>query len=179
MILLVALMLMLAVSGLGVIAMQTAQLEIQVTGNERLDRQSYYSAEATMNVGSAMIGASRDGFWTLMRRSQRAGLNDEAQLRLTTLDFRGRLFIDHSASESTGDAASLTPDIELQITQPVDGIHAAGFSDGFCFKRLTFDASAQLGDGSSTIEENEQFYRTSQQAVRAKVLLGPLECEGD
>lgn len=177
--LLITLMLMLAISALGLLAVQSAQMDISVTGNERLNRQSHQAAVSALEVGAAMVGSSRDGFWTMMRRTQRAGVTTEPKMSLFTNDFRGLLFLDHEASELTGDAARLAPELELAISEPVDGIRAAGYSDGYCFKRFTFDSRAQLGDDPDQISDNEALFRSSTQAVRARMLLGPLECEGD
>lgn len=179
--LLVALMIMLAISGLGLVAMQTAGMEQSVTGNYRLDRQAEYVAESGLMTAMGSISQSGEGFWTVFSRSTRTG--GSPTMTLTNSDFTGMLFQDASDPLNpvlTGDATNLNPQVTVTISDPVDGIRAAGSQNGrYCFKRLTFSVTGTVGDDASTIDIEEEFFRSSTHSIQATGLLGPLECEGN
>lgn len=173
--LIVSLFVLLAISGLGLVAMQTASIELRVTGNYRLDKQAHFVTESGLMAAMGVVSQSGDGFWTLMKRASLAsGTSAPPEMTMTEADFTASLFIEPAA-----DTATLNPRFNVRIHDPIDGIRAAGYSEDFCFKRLTFDSAGFVGDDPTTIDIHDQYARSSNRAFRAEALMGPLECEGN
>jgi len=174
--LIISLFILLAVTGLGLIAVQTASQELRSTGNLRMDKQAHYVAESGLMAAFAVVSQSGDGFWTVMKRNQRASNSAQASITLTTADFSGTLF------QNTDDNQLLNPRVTVNIGQPLDGMRAAGYSGDFCFKRLTFDSTGVVGRDTTTltqVELQDEFARSATRSFRAQGLLGPIECEGN
>lgn len=176
--LIISLFILLAVTGLGLIAVQTASQELRSTGNLRMDKQAHYVAESGLMTAFAIVSQSGDGFWTVMKRNQRTSGSAQASITLTTKtnDFGGALF------QNTDDNALLNPHVTVNIGQPLDGMRAAGYSGDFCFKRLTFDSTGTVGRDTTMLTQEQlqdEFARSATRAFRAQGLLGPIECEGN
>jgi Tfp pilus assembly protein PilX len=174
--LIISLFVLLAISGIGLIAMQTATIELRVTGNYRLDKQAHFVTESGLMAAMGVISQSGDGFWTLMKRAHRENPNAAAaspEMSMTQSDFT-TLFNNPAA-----DTTTLTPRFTVRVHTPLDGMRATGYSEDFCFKRLTFDSTGAVGDDASTAQIQDQFIRASTRAFRAEALMGPMECEGN
>lgn len=174
--LIISLFVLLAISGIGLIAMQTATVELRVTGNYRLDRQAYFVTESGLMAAMGVVSQSGDGFWTLMKRAHSASPNaatTSPEMSLNQGDF-STLF-----NNAAADTATLAPRFTVRIHNPLDGMRPSGYSEDFCFKRLSFDSAGAVGDDPATARIEDQFTRSSTRAFRAEALMGPMECEGN
>lgn len=179
----VALFVMLAVTGLGLVAVQTATQEIKSAGNYKLGKQAEMLSAAALTVVLGEVGATGDAYWQFVKQRNLAAAEADGSLTPATMDksytfstaaFTGKLMVNPG-----GDASNLNPTMTVVMDQPNDGFRAPGYSDKYCFKRFEFDSTATVGIAPVTISYEESRVRYSVGNHRAYGVLGPIECDGN
>ncbi|MDX9721344.1 MAG: hypothetical protein RBU37_11410 [Myxococcota bacterium] len=205
--LLIALFTMLLITGMGLLAVQSASEETYGAANFRINKQAEHYSFSAMNAGIAEFIVSGDAYWTVMKQNALATTEI-----LATADKGYQL-----TPAKLGPMIDATPAGELQgtpanfavtINNPLDGYSADGFSGGkLCFKRFSFlstsalnsvtctsDAECPTGfvcsprifgtfstcepSADSTTEVRDRTLRFSTYSHRAMAMLGPIDCEG-
>lgn len=180
--LVISLFTLLVITGLGLLAVQTASEEVQASGNHRFNHQGHRTSAGALDVALANVAANGPAIWDFMKRNaQRAA--DEADSSVVdvpamyTFDdatLKTQFFID-----AGGDATALSPSMSVVMRDPLDGFSVAGYSTDFCFKRFTFEARATVGAPPVNLDFLDARVRYSEATHRATGLLGPIECEGN
>ena len=179
----IALFVLMAITGHGFVAMQTASVEIRAAGNARLSKQAEHVSAGALRIAMAEIGQAGDGIWTHMRQSGLQTASDTGtaisqvnrSVTLGTASFAGKFY-----NAPTGDIAALPPTMTVTMSDPLDGFTAAGYSVDYCFKRFRFDSVGAVGVPRGAIAKlKNDRTRFASKRHRAYGILGPLECEGN
>lgn len=173
--LIVALMVMLLLTGMGYIAVATARQDNRATTHLKRDRQAQYVTESGLMMTMAEVGRGGDTYWTFMKQAMLNGKTTEPSYIFGMPDFQNVLF-----TNPNGDVEKLDPNISVVMDNPLDSGNAvAGYSEQFCFKSFDFMAIGEVGASESTIDLDNEFQKYASKRYSSTGLLGPIECEGN
>ena len=120
--------------------------------------------------------ATRGAFFELTQDPDNA--DDEKKDFRTLFDMLGGdesgLFVG-SSGERSFESRHAGSEFSVIIRDPVDGIPAPGYSNQFCFKKVTIAARAQLGELSDSWTQPRQ---VGVGRTVAEGLIGPMDCGG-
>ena len=163
--LIVALVLLIVVTTLGLVAMRGAKGELTTAGSHRLARTTFYIAEAGLATAIQRVGGAFQEYLTI------AKLNNDGVIYLDDTTLPPELFAEvvDPGGASLG-KLSATPGVVVRAFDPVDeNLAVAGFSKNFHFKKMTFESAGRLDltgatPGSGTVIR-----------LRAHAKLGPVQ----
>ena len=183
---------LLANTGMGLVAINSANEEIQAAGNYKYTRQAEQVSAASLNVALGEVGERGDAYWSLMKQQVFAraaageGSGNPANIpaqyifQSATLQPWVTPWYNSTTPQHT-DADQMMPEMTVTMDEPLDGYNAAGYSQNFCFKRFEFQSGGSVGTDplATAISLEDSHVQFGQAAHRAFALLGPLECEGN
>jgi len=180
--LVISLFALLTITGLGLVAVQTATEEIQASGNYRYNKQAEQTSAVALDLALGQAATNGEAIWQFMKQNAHATAADSgtnvADVQ-TTYTFGDTELQTAFGVTPIADASVLEPFLEVTMSNPLDGFTAPGYSQDFCFKRFQFDSTGRLGTIPADVEKLDPHIRYSRYNHRAYGVLGPLECEGN
>lgn len=203
--LVLALLVMLVLSGLGLVALQSVTDTSSISGMHRLQVQAKSVSDAVNQVGVMRSGSRAASVHAVLQGEGLEAEHDYEPGGLDPDDDYGRLrrggFIVFSNEDGPGeinlsgadggplldgenfeaveadfmDHPSRTITYDYIVRDPVTGPRAAGFGDEFCFVVITVGSRSRLGGQELTGEER---VRQAQALARnaTRTMIGPIEC---
>lgn len=210
--LILALLIMLVLSGLGMVALQATTDSTWLSATHRVRAQSTSYSDSVLDFGMMRSGDRAASIHQMLQRRTRddmrgvAGSDSDANLERVGQIRRGgyQIFVksaDPGAGESSladtlaaaggslldGGVArgavesmdGLPSDFRFIVRDPVTGPRAPGFSDDFCFIRVTLGSQANVGNaiGAAPAAEDQQrrrFQGTGRHMSDS--FIGPISC---
>jgi hypothetical protein len=183
--LIIALLVVLALTGLGIVGLRHTTTEMRQSSNLRYSRQAYYTSEAGMMAAIQRVGSNGEAFWRFMKRRAQAersrNINPNAvpSFQFTSSEFKplGGLF----GESGKGFEGQQGTNAQFTVTfgEPADtSLRPPGVGQQFCYKRFTFRSTGVVGTPPSNAELriNEPVQASSAQHV-AHALVGPMLCD--
>jgi hypothetical protein len=169
-VLLLALLVLLVLSSIGLMVVQQVTGEAANVGAYRISKQGFYVTEAGLAGPIARAAEDQSVFLSAMQ-------NNSFTIKSTDVHNN---FFDFNTWGSFGpefaqqDAASFV----TYFSDPVDTERIPGFSTGgFCYRRYTVTSDGYLGtDGSTNVADPETLRHTAMARFVSHVYLGPLPC---
>jgi hypothetical protein len=168
-VLLVAMLVVVVLSGLALVLVHNVQMEWSNLGAHRMAKQGYYVTEAGLTGPIAQAAKDQDAFLGFLQGSHFT-VGPEAI---------SQQFFDHSPGGSFGLSlpAGGAGFFQTYFTDPVDTQQIPGYSlGGFCFRRYTVVSDGFLGKGAVDPENPESVLHTSQSRFVSHLYLGPFQC---
>lgn len=171
--LIAALMLSMVLSAIGVMSLQSTLRSLNQSGNYRMRRQAQVASDSAVQFVSQRVGNSAQVYWRFMQETQRrdsfgvAGANARESIDrgafmvvdAQTYQQTGNLLNAASGTRETGlfsrDAATVSHEaglttknafFQVMLRDPIEGPPAPGYSQDYCFKKLTFFSKYVYGD---------------------------------
>jgi hypothetical protein len=171
-VLFLSLLLTLILTGLLLIEVERAAIEISMVGNERFARTGYHVAEGGLLATTAKASLNPQGFITL------------ASLKNYKIDYAdlGLNLFDRSSDGSFGREGPNAGIVNFStsMTHPVTTNKIPGYAlEGSCFQRYIWTTTSQYGLSTELGNPNASVntaYRLSVQKARSVVYLGPVPC---
>jgi len=171
-VLFLSLLLTLILTGLLLVEVERAAVEITMVGNERFSRTGYQVAEGGLLATTAKAALNPQGFIAL------------ANLKNNKIDYAdlGLNVFDKSAGGSFGHEGPNAGivDFSTVMTHPVTTNKVPGFGlEGTCFQRYIWTTTSQYGLSAEQGNEEQTVknaYRLTTQKARSVVYLGPVPC---
>jgi hypothetical protein len=198
--LILTMLILLVLTAVGMVALRDVARTVQQSGVYRVRTQSETFTEAVSEFISKRAGDNAEGYWKKMESDfdgQMGGLsgtdrlarNDMGammQLSQDTAD-TGPLGVLGASTEETGlfyedsvGKASFeqapnegTQNFRVILRDPMDGIPVPGYSDKYCFKKVTIATESTVGQADPEWTR-ANMVATSQSG--AEVLIGPMDC---
>lgn len=202
--LVVAILVMLVLSALGLVAMKSANESNWLAGTHRIGAQASSFSDSVTQYAILRSGLRASSLHALLRRRVNSELyadleKDEDDRDGTSLLRRGgyRVFtpevnaedgkislhnelgqgrlLTSSAVKGVEDDKMLKPSFQYIVRDPIQGPRAPGYGDQFCFTRVTIAAEATFAHG----DEVQRRARRRLRAMRrhaADAFIGPVEC---
>ena len=199
--LIIALLVILALTGMGLIGLKQSTTELRSSSNYRFTKQGLYTGHAAMAYTVNTVGRNPAAYAKLYEQIQTnleaAGVNQAARVQITratsTSDqmiFGIKDTVDCTPSTWWSDPGcqgleglagylvtpSQLPSFRIDMLSPVDGPRAPGFGQNFCFQRFTFDGSAWVGGLPTGFVDAREPAGLVMTRARAQALVGPIDC---
>lgn len=186
-----ALLVMLVLSGLGLVAMHSTSQGTSLAGMHRLQGQSKSMSDAVNQLGVMRSGRDAQALHVKMRNQAMDALDFGAMRRggfvLATTDYTGA---DEEVDLQTGtglfsggDFVETVDEEEVIyryiVRDPVMGPPVPGFDDSFCFIGVSIASWANLGRGDPSEDVDATARSVRPQALGRNVsqaFIGPIEC---
>ena len=188
--LIIALLVIMALTGLGLVGLKHTIFELRQSNNHRYAKQAEYTSEGALMAGLQRFqsgGRAFDSGWTQFERKRQAEFGQAvAPLPYPLIDsaefnaLPDRFFGSHTDNQSF----EAQQNTDAVFTVQVSNIKPArnppfGFDPSFCFNRYTVTATGTVGEVAGTIADlnmkNPQRGSTSTHV--AHVLMGPIQCD--
>jgi hypothetical protein len=163
--LIVALVLLIVVTTLGLVALRGARGELSTAGSARLARTTYFIAEGGLMAAIQRIGGAFQEYLTI------ATIYNNGVIYLDEATLPDSLYGETTdpGGGSLGKLAA-TPGVVVTAFNPVDqNLAMAGFSKNFHFKKMTFEAVGRI-DLNVPVSGSGTLIR-----MRAHATLGPVQ----
>ncbi len=188
--LIVAILVMLVLSAMGMVALKASMESTWTSASHRMASQASSFSDATVQYGMLRSGRSASSVYELIRRRAefdmgQAGDDEAAELRRggyviyvtgeaedgqVSLDdflYSGRLL---ETEDLQGMESELDVTYRFIVRDPIVGPPAPGFGENYCFNRVTIASEAIAGTG----EGRRQQRSMGRHATEA--FIGPVEC---
>jgi hypothetical protein len=182
--LLLALLVIIALTAMGLVGMKHTSFSIRQAGNAKYSKQAYYTSEAGMMAAMQRVGRNGEVYWKLIKATREANLQDGVTsapaYSFTDGEFvtNGRLF--HGGEEGFEEQQNTISHFEVIFTRPKEGPRPAGYSQQFCFKRFTFESRGWVGEApplnSGDVKRN-QVVEYGEARHIGHALVGPMLCD--
>lgn len=198
--LILTMLILLVLTAIGMVALKDVARTVQQSGVYRVRTQSETFTEAVSEFVSMRAGDNAEGYWNKMESDfddQLGGTSSTERLARNDLGAMMELSQDNASTgdlkvlgdstvetglfyESSVDKASFeqapnedTHRFRVILRDPMDGIPVPGYSDQYCFKKVTVATETTVGEGDSEWKKANMI-ASSQSG--AEVLIGPLDC---
>lgn len=197
--LILTMLVLLVLTGLGMLAMRNTRASLQQSGAYRVRAQATGLSEAATGYTAYMAGKDASGFWAMMRSpqlhefqkttstvtSRQAEARRGAYLHLKQRSKDGdKVFPKVTASdEETGlltDGANpsferreASSQFEVVLRDPMDGPPAAGYGENYCFKKITVVSRGLVGEPSHDWSGSGM---VADKRSAIETYIGPIEC---
>lgn len=176
-----ALLVVIALTGLGLVGMKHTVFEMKQASNARFHKQALYTSETGMQGAMYRVGQNGQAFWDYMSRFSKAQRRQLGQVFEPTYPFHSADFMTNGKVFGTGagsfEQEQNTPaSFTVVFREPRDGPRPAGFGKEFCFKRFTFESTGQVGEAEQNLRWNDPVRSASARHV-SHALVGPLLCD--
>ncbi len=179
--LIMALLIILALTGLGLVGLKHTTFELRQANNARFSKQAIYTAEVGMMGAMQRVGKNGQAFWDYMDRFQRQRQrqfndNSSPEYPFFSADFltQGKVFGTPLGSFET--EQNTPANFSVVFTEPRDGPRPPGFSKEFCFKRFTFEATGNIGTPEANLRYDDAVRSATSRTI-SHALVGPLICD--
>ena len=161
--LLLALLLTLALTAIGMVAIQTTISGMRNAGNYRMRRQAQMASQSALNYVSNRVGNKASVYWRQLANQATLSPEPDAagsmiitpQLYQTDLSFKNAppgetgMFSSDGAPRSHESQLQIS-DYQAIIRDPIEGPPAEGNDNNFCYKKVLFAAqTSYIGRGKS------------------------------
>lgn len=179
--LIMALLVVLVLTGLGLVGLRHTMFEIRQSSNARFAKQADYTAETGMMGAQQRVGRLGQAYWDYMvrfnkERKRQFGVDEVPIYPFDDAEFltNGHVFgLPQGSFETEQDTdASFT----VELTDPRQGVSPPGFSKEYCFVRFTFQTTGQVGVVDNNLRWDDPV-RFSQSRMRSHTVVGPLLCD--
>ena len=198
--LILTMLILLVLTAVGMVALRDVARTVQQSGVHRVRTQSETFTGAVSEFVSKRAGDNAAGYWNKMESdfdedlglataSDRDARNDMGAMMVLSQDTAssGDLGVLGNSTVETGlfyessvDKASFeqspnedTHNFRVILRDPMDGIPVPGYSDQYCFKKVTIATETTVGQGDP--EWNKSNMIASSQSG-SEVLIGPIDC---
>lgn len=201
--LVLVLLILLGLSAIGMVALSDVARSVQESGTFRARTTASTFSDAVSQFMAKRLGDKANTMLSAMKRFQefdiqKAGGNISSRQQLmdrgaviemkqdpgtTNRDFgkifntlsgdESGLFVDNSGNYRSFESREANTEFRVVIRDPVDGVPVPGYSERYCFKKVTIAAEADVGDISSNWTEPRQV-GVGRTVVEG--LIGPVEC---
>jgi hypothetical protein len=172
--LIIALLVVIALTGLGMIGLKHTTFELRQASNAKIAKQAAYTSEmGLMGAMQRFDAAEVGGLQILSERFP----DRPVELEFTTSDFRtnGNLFGDSSGSFE--DEQRTTASVSVSVSNPRRGPADSGNSIGsFCHTRYTFLSTSEVGTLPTSVRFGDAVRFSSSRTV-GHAMVGPLQCD--
>lgn len=188
--LIVAILVMLVLSALGMVALKSASDGNWLAGTYRVQSQSNSYSDAVVQYGLMRSGQRADSLDQMLKERARVDLIEGAG---TISDVRRGGYQIFSPEEDPGDgkvtlyselgAEGLvaTPELDVAynyiVRDPMPGPPAPGYDDRYCFLAVSIGSEAIMGRGTAAEERQRRRLRSMGRHV-TDTFIGPVECGG-
>ncbi len=180
--LILALLVIIALTGLGLVGLKHTSFEMRTANNAKFARQALYVAETGMVAGHQRVGANGQVFWDYMSRVQHLlqrerNINEVPSYALSSQEFLTNGKIYGAETSSFEKEQNTNASFTITFSDPRDGPRPAGFSREFCFKRFTFESTGKVGEDPLAEVRWNDAVRTATSSYFSHALVGPLLCD--
>jgi hypothetical protein len=167
--LLLALLVLGAISVVGIITVHKVIFELENGGNFRVAKQGYYVAEAGLAAPIVQAAKDQGTFFSLLQNNGFIIRSSDITPELYDFSTMGSFGPEFS---DEGDAFFFT-----YFSDPVDTARIPGFSAaGFCYRRYTITADGFLGTQAVEVDKPMTLTHTAQARFISHVYMGPFPC---
>jgi hypothetical protein len=201
--LILVLLILLALSAIGMVALQDVSRSVEQSGHYRVRSTASMFADSVAQFMSKRLGDKAGSIWNAMQTFQKNEVTDAtksfaqrssevtrgAYIKYTqdpgtekdfsslldSQDGETGLFTGGGTGDRSFESLAEESKFSVVIRDPVDGIPVPGYSDRFCFKKVTVGTRAQVGKfGNATQMDQPRQVAVGQTVFEG--LIGPLEC---
>ena len=171
--LIMALLVVIALTGLGLVGLKHTTFELRQASNAKLAKQAMYTADAGMMAAMETVGSNSSAFQDHFRRVESRFREDGRSLPTTFGDFKtaegdfltnGHLF--GTAQGSFEEEQNTVANVEVVLTDPVSTqSDQPGFSVEFCQLRYTFRSTGTVGEVQTNLRWNDPVRSASSRTI--------------
>lgn len=200
--LVVALLVMLVLSALGLVAMKSANESNWMAGTHRIGAQANTFSDSVTQYALLRSGLRAASLHELLRRRANSELRkkqgDDVAQRAALRRGGYQFFVpdqtpskgEVSLYEELGEGKLLTsstlkgvetdpmlnPKFQFVVRDPIQGPRAPGYGDQFCFTRVTIASEATFARGEDESQRKSRRRLRSMSRHAADAFIGPIEC---
>ena len=172
--LIIALLVVLALTGLGMVGLKHTTFELRQASNAKIAKQAAYTSEMGLMAGMQRFDKAET---TALQVLQQRFPDRPVEMTFSTADFltNGSLF--GSASGSFEGEQNTEARVSVNVKNPRRGPADAGNSVGnFCHTRYTFSSISEVGTLPSNVRFGDAVRFSSSRTV-GHAMVGPLQCD--
>ncbi|QDG50766.1 hypothetical protein FIV42_08485 [Persicimonas caeni] len=196
--LILTMLVLLVLTGLGMLAMRDTRASLQQSGAYRVRAQATGLAEAASGYTAYMAGKDASGFWAMMQSpqvtnlsqlssanarqaearrgaylhlKQKAGSGDKVFPNVTAIT--GETGLLTNGSKKSFEARESSSQFEVVLRDPMDGPPAAGYGENYCFKKITVVSRGLVGEPSHDWSGSGM---VADKRTAIETYIGPIEC---
>jgi hypothetical protein len=195
--LILTMLILLVLTGLGMVALRSTTRSVQQSGAYRVRTQANTFSEAAAEYSAALASKDAATFWGMMRSAHDNSLDGLSmsdsqkshaigpyiKLRQKAGDTANRKS-DFEGMEPTETTTGLFGDDSFEVGEtgaefsvifrdPLDGPPAPGYGENFCFKKVTITSRARIGTPDRTWGGSGM---TGEKRNSIEAFIGPIEC---
>ncbi len=182
--LIIALLIIIALTGLGVVGLAHTTQELRPSGTTRYNKQAYYTSEAGMMAAMQRVGSNGEAYWRYMKKVARAERERAGNAgavptyQFSSGEFAGAGSLFGTSNQGFEGQQGTNASFTVRFGDPKDGPRPAGFSQEFCFKRFTFRSTGMVGTAipAAELDVNEAVQTGTARHV-GSALVGPMLCD--
>jgi hypothetical protein len=197
--LILTMLILLVLSGLGMVALRSTTRSVQQSGTYRVRTQANTFSEAAVEYSGSLASQDAATFWGMMRSSQDNALNGLSDIsnRQDRHAIGPFIKLHQKGAEDTADRVNhfegMTPtatatglfgddsfedgeqgaEFEVIFRDPLDGPPAPGYGENYCFKKVTITSRAIVGEPDRTWAGSGMM---GERRNSIEAFIGPIEC---
>lgn len=196
--LILTMLVLLVLTGLGMLAMRNTRASLQQSGAYRVRTQATGLAEAATGYTAYLAGKDASGFWAMMQSPQVTTLSQLADATSRQAEARRGAYL--HLKQKAGTTDNIFPNVaasaeetglltdgsapsfekresasrfEVVLRDPMDGPPAAGYGENYCFKKVTVVSRGLIGEPSADWTGSGM---VADKRTAVETYIGPIEC---